>query len=91
MFVGYFLASIAMTTHIEIGLDQALSMPEDSYVLDYFGNLSAYLSVGAPIYYVMPAGHNYKTRKGQNAVCGGRGCPQDSLIGQLFRASQISN
>ena len=28
VFVGYFLASVAMMCHIEIGLDQALSMPE---------------------------------------------------------------
>ena len=28
VFVGYFLASIAMTCHLNIGLDQALSMPE---------------------------------------------------------------
>lgn len=91
IFVGYFLASIAMTCHLEIGLDQALSMPEDSYVLDYFGNITAYLSVGAPVYFVVPAGHNYTTTQGQNDVCGGRGCPQNSLVGQLFRASQISN
>lgn len=91
VFVGYFLASIAMTCHLEIGLDQALSMPEDSYVLDYFKNITAYLSVGAPVYFVVPKGHNYTSTKGQNDVCGGRGCPQNSLNGQVFRASQINN
>lgn len=60
-------------------------------MLDYFHNLSAYLSVGAPVYFVVPAGHNYLSTAGQNALCGGKGCPQDSLIGQLFRQSQLAN
>lgn len=64
---------------------------QDSYVLSYFKSISAYLSVGAPVYFVVPAGHNYTTKAGQNAVCGGKGCPQDSLIGQLFRQSQLAN
>ncbi|KAL4217752.1 NPC intracellular cholesterol transporter 1 [Mactra antiquata] len=91
VFVGWFLASVAFACHLTIGLDQALSMPEDSYVLDYFKSLAEYLSVGAPVYFVVPAGHNYFTKAGQNDVCGGKGCPQDSLIGQLFRQSQLSN
>ncbi|XP_053383047.1 NPC intracellular cholesterol transporter 1-like [Mercenaria mercenaria] len=90
-FVGWFLASVAFACHLTIGLDQALSMPKDSYVLDYFHNLSAYLSVGAPVYFVVPAGHNYLSKAGQNALCGGKGCPQDSLIGQVFRQSQLAN
>ena len=32
-FVGWFLASIALALHIEVGLDQALSMPTVSYTL----------------------------------------------------------
>ena len=64
---------------------------QDSYVLDYFGNITAYLSVGAPVYFVVPSGQNYTNSKGQNGVCGGRGCPQNSLVGQVFTASQISN
>lgn len=91
VFVGYFLASIAMSCHIEIGLDQALSMPEDSYVLDYFKNISAYLSVGPPVYFVVQSGHNYTSTAGQNDVCGGKGCPQDSLVGQVFQAARLPN
>lgn len=36
VFFGWLCSSIAVVPHIEIGLDQELSMPEDSYVLKYF-------------------------------------------------------
>ncbi|XP_055955668.1 NPC intracellular cholesterol transporter 1 [Patella vulgata] len=91
LFVGYFCASVAMTSKIEVGLDQSLSMPEDSYVLQYFNNLTKYLSVGAPVYFVVKDGHNYTSLKGQNAICGGSGCPQDSLLGQVFQATRWAN
>ncbi|XP_046362428.2 NPC intracellular cholesterol transporter 1-like [Haliotis rufescens] len=91
VFVGWFCASCAMAPRIEIGLDQKLSMPEDSYVLDYFGNLSAYLSVGPPVYFVVKSGHNYTTTAGQNDICGGNGCPENSVLGQIFKAAQQAN
>lgn len=36
IFFGWICSSIAVVPHIEIGLDQELSMPEDSFVLKYF-------------------------------------------------------
>jgi len=36
IFFGWLCSSIAVIPHIEIGLDQELSMPEDSFVLKYF-------------------------------------------------------
>ena len=36
VFFGWLCASIALTPRVEVGLDQELSMPEDSYMLDYF-------------------------------------------------------
>lgn len=36
LFLGVFCASIAVTPHLDVGLEQDLSMPEDSYVLKYF-------------------------------------------------------
>lgn len=36
VFFGWLCASIALMPHVEVGLDQELSMPEDSYVLTYF-------------------------------------------------------
>ena len=36
IFFGWLCTSIAVLPHIEIGLDQKLSMPDDSFVLKYF-------------------------------------------------------
>uniref|UniRef100_A0A674N048 Niemann-Pick disease, type C1 n=1 Tax=Takifugu rubripes TaxID=31033 RepID=A0A674N048_TAKRU len=74
-----------------IGLDQKLSMPDDSYILDYFKNLSEYLHTGAPVYFVVEDGLNYSSLEGQNAVCGGVGCNNNSLVQQVYTASLISN
>jgi Niemann-Pick C1 protein len=60
-------------------------------VLNYFGNESTYLHVGPPVYFVVREGHNYTSETGENALCGGNGCPQNSLVGQIFFASEISN
>ncbi|KAK9538617.1 hypothetical protein VZT92_003779 [Zoarces viviparus] len=91
VFVGMLSFSIAVVNKVEIGLDQQLSMPDDSYVLDYFKNLSMYLHTGAPVYFVVEDGLDYSSPEGQNAVCGGVGCSNDSLVQQVYSASLISN
>ncbi|XP_005097476.1 NPC intracellular cholesterol transporter 1 [Aplysia californica] len=91
IFVGWSCASGALTSRVNIGLDQSLSMPKDSYVLDYFHNISTYLSVGAPVYFVVRDGHDYTTYDGQNAVCGVAGCPQTSVVQQINSASLLPN
>ena len=91
IFTAYFFMSVAFLHKIKLGLDQKLAMPDDSYVLNYFGNESTYLHVGPPVYFVVREGHNYTSETGENALCGGNGCPQNSLVGQIFFASEISN
>lgn len=91
VFVGMLSFSIAAVNKVEIGLDQKLSMPDDSYVLEYFKNLSMYLHTGPPVYFVVEDGVNYSSPEGQNAVCGGVGCNNDSLVQQVYTASLISN
>ncbi|KAM7400435.1 hypothetical protein PAMA_004903 [Pampus argenteus] len=91
VFVGILSFSIAVVNKVEVGLDQKLSMPDDSYMLDYFGNISKYLHTGAPVYFVVEDGLNYSSLEGQNLVCGGVGCNNDSLVQQVYAASLISN
>uniref|UniRef100_A0A672RU42 Niemann-Pick C1 protein-like n=1 Tax=Sinocyclocheilus grahami TaxID=75366 RepID=A0A672RU42_SINGR len=91
VFVGMLSFSVAVVNKVEIGLDQRLAMPDDSYVLDYFGNLSEYLHTGPPVYFVVEDGHDYKTPEGQNAVCGGVGCNSNSLVQQIYTASLLNN
>uniref|UniRef100_A0A673B615 SSD domain-containing protein n=1 Tax=Sphaeramia orbicularis TaxID=375764 RepID=A0A673B615_9TELE len=61
----------------------------DSYMLNYFENISMYLHTGAPVYFVVEDGLNYSSLDGQNAVCGGVGCNNDSLVQQVYSASLI--
>lgn len=60
-------------------------------MLEYFKNISKYLHTGAPVYFVVEDGLNYSTLEGQNLVCGGVGCNNDSLVQQVYTASLISN
>ncbi|XP_006903115.1 PREDICTED: niemann-Pick C1 protein [Elephantulus edwardii] len=91
IFVGILSFSIAVLDKVEIGLDQSLSMPDDSYVIDYFKSLSQYLHAGPPVYFVLEEGHNYTSLEGQNMVCGGMGCNNDSLVQQLFNAAELDS
>ena len=88
MFATWGCCCIAMAGHIGLGLDQKLSMPHDSYVLTYFESLNKYLSVGSPVYFVVERGHNYTDLTGQDMVCGANGCPEYSLVGQVYKAAQ---
>ncbi|XP_017762316.1 PREDICTED: Niemann-Pick C1 protein isoform X5 [Eufriesea mexicana] len=91
IFFGWICSSIAVVPHIEIGLDQELSMPEDSFVLKYFKFLNNYLSIGPPMYFVVKGGLNYSDIRAQNLVCGGQYCNSDSVSTQIFIASKQSN
>lgn len=70
--------------HIEIGLDQELSMPQDSFQLKYFQHLNKYLNIGPPVYFVLMDGLDFSRKEAQNMVCGTRFCNQDSLSMQLY-------
>ena len=53
LFFGAACFSVAVVPKIGIGLDQELSMPEDSFVLKFFEFMKLYLSVGPPVYFVV--------------------------------------
>ena len=57
-------------------------------MLRYFEAQVRYLSVGPPVYFVVRDGHNYTDPAGQSVICGGAGCDEFSLQGQVFLASQ---
>ncbi|KAG6886081.1 hypothetical protein C0993_004071 [Termitomyces sp. T159_Od127] len=67
-FMGVFVASVISIQHIELGLDQRLALPSDSYLVDYFDNLDAYLDVGPPVYFVT-RDIDVTQRSGQQALC----------------------
>jgi len=87
LFFGAACSSIAVVPKIGIGLDQDLSMPEDSFVLKFFEYMKDYLSVGPPVYFVVnnTAGHlDLANESDQNLLCLGlSGCKENSLGGQV--------
>lgn len=86
-FLGLFCTSLALLPKVEIGLDQKLSMPKDSYVLDYFLALEKYLSVGVPVYFVLKNVDDYSLVPRQNMICSSAGCDIDSMLNQINQAS----
>jgi Niemann-Pick C1 protein len=89
VFFGWLCSSIAVAPHIDIGLDQELSMPEDSFVLKYFRYLQSFLSIGPPTYFVLKGGLNFSQTVDQNLICGGLYCNSDSLSTQLYISSKL--
>lgn len=73
-----------MAPHIDIGLDQELSMPHDSFQLKYFKHLNTYLNIGPPVYFVVTDGLDYSDMDVQNMICGTRYCRSDSIAMQLY-------
>ncbi|GIY70533.1 NPC intracellular cholesterol transporter 1 [Caerostris darwini] len=90
-FLGWLCSSVAVLNKIDIGLDQELAMPEDSYMLNYFRYLSKYLSVGPPVYFVVTDGYNYSDENSQNKICASHGCDEDSMMVQLKWMADRSN
>lgn len=76
-----------MIPYIDVGLDQELSMPEDSYVTTYFKAMKSYLSVGPPVYFVVKDSNlNYSDHYQQELIRSGEF--PSSLTAQIFIASK---
>ncbi|XP_047362414.1 NPC intracellular cholesterol transporter 1 homolog 1b-like [Vespa velutina] len=91
IFIAMFIVHVAVFPNVEVGLDQKLSMPEDSYVLKYFQYMEDLLSMGPPVYFVVTEGLNYSNTNVQNIICGGQQCNVDSLYTQIYSAANQSS
>ncbi|XP_022769376.1 Niemann-Pick C1 protein-like isoform X3 [Durio zibethinus] len=86
-FVAFSLASIALSTRIEPGLEQKIVLPQDSYLQGYFNNVSEYLRIGPPLYFVVK-NYNYSSESiDTNQLCSISQCSSDSLLNEIARAS----
>ncbi|XP_062163882.1 uncharacterized protein LOC133870706 [Alnus glutinosa] len=89
VFLGWALASIALCTRIEPGLEQKIVLPRDSYLQGYFNNVSEYLRIGPPLYFVAK-NYNYSSEsRHTNQLCSISQCDSDSLLNEIARASLI--
>lgn len=91
LFFSWLCVSISVAPQIEIGLDQELSMPEDSFVLKYFKHLKEYLRIGPPVYFILKGNLNYSDFEYQNVICGGQFCSDSSITTQVYIASKQPN
>ncbi|KAI5432551.1 hypothetical protein KIW84_020023 [Lathyrus oleraceus] len=89
IFGAFTLASIALCTRIEPGLEQQIALPRDSYLQGYFSNISEYLRVGPPLYFVVKD-YNYSLEsKHTNQLCSISKCDSNSLLNEISRASLV--
>ncbi|XP_024031369.1 Niemann-Pick C1 protein [Morus notabilis] len=87
VFVAFTLASIALSTRIEPGLEQQIVLPRDSYLQGYFTDIAEYLRIGPPVYFVVK-NFNYSSQSRQtNKLCSISGCDSNSLLNEISRAS----
>ncbi|XP_033015105.1 NPC1-like intracellular cholesterol transporter 1 [Lacerta agilis] len=91
LFIFMFCAGIFLMLHVEVGLNQELAMPTDSYMLRYFQYLNTYFMVGAPTYFVTTPGYNFSSVAGMNGVCSSSGCDDNSLTQKIQSAVAFPN
>eukprot|EP00249_Psilotum_nudum_P020094 c27562_g2_i2 orf=166-3330(+) len=88
VFAGFVLMGIALTARVSVGLDQKVVLPRDSYLQGYFDNLTEYLRIGPPVYFVVQD-YNYSLSSNQtNLLCSISQCNPNSLLNQLSKAAK---
>ncbi|KAK4155692.1 patched family-domain-containing protein [Chaetomidium leptoderma] len=68
IFLGVFAAAVALLPEVELGLDQRLAIPDDSYLIPYFNDLYDYFDAGPPVYFVTRE-FNGTDREQQQKIC----------------------
>ncbi|KAH7930031.1 multidrug efflux transporter AcrB transmembrane domain-containing protein [Leucogyrophana mollusca] len=86
-FAGIFVLSVISMQHIQLGLDQRLALPSESYLNSYFDHLDVYLDVGPPVYFVA---HDIDVthRNGQRELCGRFTTCDDFSVANILEAER---
>ncbi|KAL1962370.1 hypothetical protein VTN77DRAFT_9783 [Rasamsonia byssochlamydoides] len=69
IFLGLFTAGLALIPEVQLGLDQRIAIPSDSYLIQYFNDLDDYFETGPPVYFVT-RDVNVTERIHQQQLCG---------------------
>lgn len=91
LFGAWFCSSLAVLDKIHIGLEQDLTMPEDSYMINYFNFYQKYFVTGPPTYFMITNGLNYSDSTVQRTLCTQNKCDADSLPSILGLLSKRPN
>jgi len=86
-FLALFFVALGAIPYIELGLDQKIALPHDSYLIPYFDDQTSLLKVGVPVYFVI-SGVNVSTFEGQQSMCSSfRDCDPYSISNILVLES----
>ncbi|EEQ40623.1 Patched family protein [Clavispora lusitaniae] len=92
-FLAWLGVSLALLPRIQLGLDQRMALPSQSYLVDYFDAVYEYLNVGPPVFFVV-RDLDLTARPNQQAVCGKFStCKEFSLanvLEQEYRRGDVS-
>ena len=69
VFITMFAAALTLVPKIQLGLDQRIALPADSYMIPYFNDLYEYFGSGPPVYFVA-RDLNMTDRSHQIQTCG---------------------
>ncbi|PSS35438.1 hypothetical protein PHLCEN_2v1593 [Hermanssonia centrifuga] len=86
-FAGVLVCSIISIQHIELGLDQRLALPSDSYLISWFDHVDAFLDIGPPVYFVV-RDTDFTSRSTQQALCGRFTTCQDLSVANLLEGER---
>ena len=56
-FAFLFILFASLAPYIQLGLDQTVALPQDSYLIPYFADQISLLMVGVPVYFVISGGN----------------------------------
>ena len=91
VFLGIFAGGLALLPTVELGLDQRIAIPSDSYLIPFFNDLYTYFNAGPPVYFVTKD-VNVTARAHQQQLCGRFStCDEFSLGFVLEQESKRSN
>ncbi|GLI64747.1 hypothetical protein VaNZ11_008114, partial [Volvox africanus] len=73
---------------LQVGLDQSVALPRDSYLQPYFSDIMRYLRVGPPLLLVVRDMDLDPAARQVERVCAVSGCDQDSLLNRVSAAAR---
>ncbi|CCE66199.1 hypothetical protein TPHA_0P00410 [Tetrapisispora phaffii CBS 4417] len=69
IFISWCSISLAVIPTIQLGLDQTMAVPEQSFLASYFRDVYQYLQMGPPVYFVVND-LDITKRENQRKICG---------------------